>query len=110
MKTVYYSSLVRWEVVDKIVFLTEPHEHSQTRELIIKTLDHAVLEAVLHSIDAEHHEDFLQKCYESYHDDSLIDWLEQHRPDIREKLQTVIQKTKEEIREILLSETESITA
>lgn len=106
MKTVYYRSLVRWEIIDEIVFLTDPVEQQEARELILKTLDHAVLEAVLHVLPPEHHETFLERLEREYHEEQLLDWLETYYADIREHLRGVIQHTKTEIREVITVEVE----
>lgn len=100
-RTVYYHSLVRWNVVDEITFLTEVEEHVHVREYILKSLDVVVMETVLHTLPREHHETFLEKVVTEYHDESLLDWLESHVTDIREQLQVTIQKTKTEIKELL---------
>lgn len=106
MKTVYYRSLVRWEIVDEIVFLTDPLEQSEARELILKTLDHAVLEAVLDVLPREHHETFLERLEREYHEEQLLNWLEEHHAQIRDHLRIVIQRTKSEIREVISVEQE----
>jgi len=99
--TTYYASLVRWEVVDEIVFLAEPIEHAEVRELILKTLDHAVMEEVLRSLHESDHEVFLVMCEREYHSPGLLDWLEVKVEDIRDRLRDTIQRTKAEIREVL---------
>lgn len=101
MANVYYRSLVRWEIIDEIVVQADPVEQEYIRELVLKTLDHAVLEAVLHILPEEHHETFLEKCEREYHEEALLDWLEQHHAEIRPHLKLVIRQTKVEIREII---------
>ncbi len=101
MHTVYYGSLVRWEVVDEIVFLAEPIEHVEVRELILKTLDHAVMEEVLRALHENDHEVFLIMCEKEYHNETLLDWLEEKVQGIRDRLRDTIQRTKVEIREVL---------
>jgi len=99
--TTYYASLVRWEVVDEIVFLAEPIDHAEVRELILKTLDHAVMEEVLRSLHENDHEIFLNMCEVEYHSPSLLEWLEAKADGIRDRLRDTIQRTKAEIREVL---------
>jgi hypothetical protein len=101
MANVYYRSLVRWEVVEEIVLQADPDEHDYVRELVLKTLDHAVLEAILHVLPEDHHETFLERCEREYHEEALLDWLEQHHQEIRPHLKMVIRQTKVEIREII---------
>ena len=101
-KNVFYHPLVRWEKVDEIVFLLEPHEHTQTREMIGKTLDHAVMTTVLEHLPREHHEEFLLICQDRFHDETVLIWLEERANGIQEKLRLTIQSTKAEIRTLLL--------
>lgn len=101
-KTVYYHSLVRWNVVDEITFLTDAEEHVHVREYILKSLDVVVMETVLHHLPREKHEVFLEKVVNEYHDESLLDWIEEQVIDIREHLSATIRKTKAEIKELLL--------
>jgi hypothetical protein len=104
MNQVYYNSLVRWEILDEIVAQASPAEHQAVRELILKTLDHAVLEAVFGVLPESLHESFLEKCEQEYHHEELLDWLEQYYSQIRPHLKTVIKQTKVEIREIITLE------
>jgi hypothetical protein len=101
MANVYYGSLIRWESIDEIVLQTDPDEHEYIRELVLKTLDHAVLEAVLHMLPEEYHETFLEKCEREYHEEALLDWLELHHAGIRPHLELVIRQTQVDIREII---------
>src|SRR3989344_5727026 len=101
---VYYQSLVRWNVVDEIVFLTHPSAHPQVRDLIIKTLDQAVMTAVLSELADQEHSVFLDLCRQQYADEELMTWLEKKVTDIRPKLQTVIRQTKTAIRQLLEEE------
>lgn len=100
----YYSPLVRWDVIDEILAAVEEDERLQTKELILKTLDHAVLDAVLEVLPHEHHEVFFSRISEAYHDPSLLEWLEEHHQPIRSHLQVVIQKTKQDIQRVITVE------
>lgn len=100
-KQVFYHSLVRWNVVDEIIFLTEPEEHQHSRRLILDTLDHAVLEAALAELSEEEHDAFLDMCKDKYHQEELLDWLSERVEGIHDKLRAAIQETKQEIRELL---------
>ncbi len=99
--SVYYGPLVRWEKVDELVFLTHPTEHTTTRELIITTLDYRVLEAALAHLAEEKHEELLHRVHGTYHDHSILDWLEEEVSDITSILTQAIRKTKDELRELL---------
>jgi len=100
-KQVFYHPLVRWNVLDEIVFLTEPHQHTQVREMMMQALDHAVLEAALEDLSREEQTAFLELCKDNFHDESLLEWLEERSTDISDKLRGIIQDTKQEIRSLL---------
>jgi hypothetical protein len=100
-KQVFYRSLVRWNIVDEIVFLTEPDEHQHSRRLILDTLDHAVLEAALAELSEDEHEAFLALCKDKFHEEDLLVWLAERVENIELKLSEAIQQTKQEIRAVL---------
>jgi hypothetical protein len=100
-KRVYYGPLVRWNLVDEIVFLTEPHEHTQVRTVIVDTLDHVIMEEVLSILDQSHHQSFLVLCQTDYHQSSTLEWLEEKSSGISEKIRVVIQNTKKDLHDLL---------
>jgi len=103
---VFYRSLVRWNVVDEIVFIMDPDEHQHTRRLILDTLDHAVLEAALAELTEAEHEAFLELCREKFDQEELLTWLQERVDDIEHKLTAAIQQTKQEIRAVLAGDVE----
>src|SRR5215207_11080740 len=100
-KSVYYHTLVRWNVVDEITFLTDVEDHVHVREYILKSLDVVVMETVLHKLPREKHEEFMHKVTQSYHDESVLEWLESEAEGIKTHIQAAIQSTKAEIKQLL---------
>lgn len=101
---VYYRSLVKWDRVEEMVVVFDESEREAVRDLIIKTLDHSVMEAALHRLDEEAHEEFLELASQKYHQEELLNWLEERHQDISSHLRQAIEKTKQEMRELLLGE------
>ncbi len=101
---VFYRKLVRWNVVDELVFMTDPLEHPQVRDMIMKTLDHVVVEAVLQHLAQIEHEQFLEECVSRYHDEELLSWLATRVTGIEEILTKHIREAKAELRELLSAE------
>jgi len=101
----YYKSLVQQERIQELLELLNPTEQADALELILKTLDHAVMETALHHLPAEHHESFLELCQEKYHDETLLVWLEDRSHGISVHLEATISTAKSELR-ILLETTE----
>ena len=100
-KSVYYHSLVRWNVVDEITFMTDVEDHVHVREYILKSLDVVVMETVLHRLPREKHEEFMHKVTQQYHDETVLEWLEKEVEDIRDHIKEAIQSTKAEIKHLL---------
>lgn len=101
MKNVYYASLVRWEVVEEIILLVDPEERDEVQKLVIGSIDHIVMETVLLHLDKEHHQEFLEKIHNSYHDEGILDWLKEKVHGIEEILTFIIRETKSSIRDII---------
>lgn len=101
MKNVYYAPLVRWERVEEIIMLVPEDERDEAERLVIGSIDHVVIETVLIHLDKQHHEEFMKKIHEAYHDPSILEWLKEKVGDIEEKLQNAISQTKSSIRELL---------
>lgn len=102
---VFYRSLVEWPLFDELVFLTHPTQHTETREKIITILDHLVIEHILEMLDETHHESFLDECRQRYHDEALLEWLEDKIvDDFRLRLRQVLRSSKADLKQLLLGE------
>lgn len=101
MKNVYYAPLVRWEIVEEIILLVEPDDREEVQKLVIGSIDHIVMETVLIHLDKEHHQEFLEKARDSYHDEGVLEWLKEKSHGIEDALKSVIRETKASIRALL---------
>jgi len=101
MRNVYYKPLVRWELVDEIILLAEPHEKEEVTKLVMGSLDHIVMETILLHLAKEHHEEFLELCHERYHDETLLDWAGEKAEGVQEAIRLAIRETKSSIRKLL---------
>jgi hypothetical protein len=101
MKNVYYSPLVRWEIVEEIVLLVEPDDREEVKKLVIGSIDHIVMETVLLHLDKADHAEFLKKSHDSYHDHSLLEWLRGKAHGVEDAIKMAIRETKSSIRAIL---------
>ncbi len=101
MRNVYYAPLVRWERVEEIIMLVPEDERDEAERLVISSIDHVVIETVLIHLDKEHHEEFMQKIHDAYHDPSILDWIKEKAGDIEEKLRNAIVQTKSSIRSLI---------
>lgn len=104
---VYYQSLDKWDRVEEMVVVFDESEREAVRELIVKTLDHSVMETALSCLSEESHEEFLELASRQYHQEELLNWLEERHQDIRADLRQAIEQTKREMRELLLGKVES---
>ncbi|MEN8253647.1 MAG: hypothetical protein ABFQ62_04720 [Patescibacteria group bacterium] len=96
----YYSSLLETELVDEILSSFEEHEREDAIAHLIESLDHAILEAILHFLEDEVHDEFLDMLENKYHDPEIIDWLEERKEGMIPHIQEVARKTKITIIEI----------
>lgn len=104
---VFYRSLVRWEKIDEIIFLTPPAHHVEIRQMVLEALDHVVLETALEYLEDENdHIVFLSRCETEFHDEILLDWLRDKHPPLPDLLQRAIRSTKKELRTLLHLEQE----
>lgn len=101
MKNVYYAPLVRWEIVEEIILLVEPDDREEVQKLVIGSIDHIVIETVLIHLDKEHHQEFLEKVRDAYHDEGVLEWLKEKSHGIEDALKNVIRETKASIRTLL---------
>lgn len=101
MRNVYYAPLVRWERVEEIIMLVPEDERDEAEKLVISSIDHVVIETVLIHLDKEHHDEFMKKIHDAYHDPSVLDWLKEKVGDIEEKLKNAISQTKSSIIQLL---------
>mgnify|MGYP006921612378 CR=1 FL=1 len=101
MKNVYYAPLVRWEIVEEIIFLVDPEDQEEVQKLVIGSIDHVVMETVLIHLDKEYHQEFLEKAQSSYHDEGVLEWLKEKSEGIEDVLKSVIRETKASIRTLL---------
>jgi len=98
----FYDHLVSWEKIDSLLdHFEEDHRH-QALLTIFESLDHEVLGVVLTELDNTHHPDFLHMCSHSYHQASLLEWLESKNPGITLIIQEVLVVTKDRLTELLL--------
>lgn len=101
MRNVYYRSLVKWEVVEEIILLAEPHEKAEVTKLMMGSLDHVVMETILHHLDKKHHQEFLEMCAHRYHDETLLDWVKEKAEGVEEAVREAIAQTKASIKKLL---------
>lgn len=101
MRNVYYSPLVRWEIVDEMMLLVPEEERKEAERLIIGSLDHVVMETILTHLAHEHHDEFMKLLHDTYHDPSVLDWLKEKIENIEDKLRDAISKTKSSIKSLL---------
>jgi hypothetical protein len=101
MRNVYYAPLVRWEIVEEIIFLVDPEDQDEVKKLVIGSIDHIVMETVLLHLDKEYHQEFLKLSHEKYHDPSLLDWIKEKADGVEEAMKTAIRETKASIRSLL---------
>jgi hypothetical protein len=101
MRNVYYAPLVRWEIVEEIIFLVDPDDREEVQKLVIGSIDHIVMETVLLHLDKEDHAEFLKRSHEGYHDPSLLDWVKARAHGVEDAVKRAIRETKESIRTLL---------
>ncbi|NCN87614.1 MAG: hypothetical protein GW941_01820 [Candidatus Pacebacteria bacterium] len=101
MRNVYYAPLVRWEIVEEIIFLVETEDREEVQKLVIGSIDHIVMETILLHLDKEDHAEFLRRSHETYHDPSLLDWVKSRAYGVEDAIIRAIRETKASIRTLL---------
>jgi len=103
MKRLFYRSLVRVEKIEEILCLVEETERIETHELIINSLDHVVLETILHHLEESWHHEFLGKLHDDFADEAVLLWLEgKAKSGWQEAVVNAIRETKEKIKSLLV--------
>lgn len=100
----YFDTLVTWEDLEALLDHFEEEEQVEASELIISTLDCAVMETVLHHLDESHHHHFLDLCHAQYNEPSILIWLEDRVEGITHHLKQTILITHQGLYELLISE------
>ena len=75
----------------------DSEELAELIKIIDETLRHHTLDLILTHLPNQHHEEFLIKFNSDPHDQTLLDYLKIHIPDIEPKLKDHTSKIKAEI-------------
>lgn len=100
----YYDTLIEWDQIEELIELCDPLERPLARQLIMQTLDHTVLEVVLHHLDPVHHVPFLELCSTQHHEPSLLRWIEERGQGVSEVVRINLKEVKSQLRSVLLIE------